>query len=109
MQSTLQLAEEKAVAAGATAISLICLRVGAVSGVVPEALDFAFDVLKRETLAKSASLRIERVPSEFKCPECGATVHLTEIEFDCRECGGLMILQGGGGELELSHLEIINN
>jgi len=109
MQSTLQLAEKYAREAGGTAISRICLRVGAVSGVVPEALEFAFDVLKKETLAKSASLHIERVPVEFTCSRCRSSLRLNEIRFDCPDCGELLTLGGGGAELELSHLELIQS
>jgi hydrogenase nickel incorporation protein HypA/HybF len=107
MQSTLQLAEEHALKAGGTAISRICIRVGAVSGVVPESLEFAFDVLKIGTLAKSASLQIERVTAEFHCPQCRSSKQLDEVRFDCPDCGALMTLGPGGADLELSHLEII--
>jgi hydrogenase nickel incorporation protein HypA/HybF len=106
MQSTLQLAEKHARSAGATSISRICLRVGAVSGVVPEALEFAFGVLKKRTLAESASLHIERVPSDFRCSDCGRVARLREIRFDCPECHGLLIVGAGGNDLELSHLQI---
>jgi hydrogenase nickel incorporation protein HypA/HybF len=106
MQNALELAEKHALSAGATSISSISLRVGAGSGVVPEALEFAFGVLKKQTLAASASLHIERVPTEFRCSHCGALSHLHEIRFDCPECNGLLIMGDGGNDLELSHLEV---
>jgi hydrogenase nickel incorporation protein HypA/HybF len=107
MLSTLELAEVHARKAGGTAISRICLRVGVISGVVPEAMEFAFDVLKRGTMAQDASLEIDRVPSEFRCSACGATVLLQEARFDCPECYGLLTIGNSGTDLELSHLEII--
>lgn len=107
MQSALQLAEEHARKAGGTAIARICLRMGIVSGVVPDAMEFAFDVLKRDTMAKDASLEIECVPGEFRCSACGTSVLLREARFDCPECYGLLILGSGGADLELSHLEIL--
>jgi hydrogenase nickel incorporation protein HypA/HybF len=42
----LELAAEKTRAAGATRIHRLKLRIGRLSGVVPEALQFAFDALK---------------------------------------------------------------
>jgi hydrogenase nickel incorporation protein HypA/HybF len=106
MQSTLQLAEKHALSAGATSISRIYLRVGALSGVVPESLQFAFDVLKKRTLAASASLQIERVPTDFRCSDCGGITRLHEVRFDCPKCHGLLIIGAGGDDLELTNLEI---
>jgi len=107
MQSTLELAEEHARKAGGTAIARICLRIGIVSGVVPEAMEFAFDVLKKDTMAETASLKIERVPGVFRCSGCGAILRLADVCFDCPSCHGLLIMDGGGAELELSQLEIL--
>ena len=107
MQSALDLAEEQARKAGGTEIVRIGLRVGLVSGVVPEALEFAFDVLKAGTMAEDASLEIERVPGEFRCSACGKQVRLEEIRFDCPSCNGMLILGNGGADLELSHLEVL--
>jgi hydrogenase nickel incorporation protein HypA/HybF len=107
MQSTLQLAEEHARKAGAKAITRICLRVGLVSSVVPEAMEFAFDMLKQGTMADSASLEIERIPGEFRCSACGIRVRLDKVCFDCPACNGMLILCDGGADLELSHMEVL--
>ena len=50
MQAALETAGEKTRAAGATHIHRLMLRVGALSGVVPEALRFAFDAMKENSL-----------------------------------------------------------
>ena len=47
MQSALEIALEQAGRQGAGRIDCIALRVGMLSGVVPEALEFAFDVVAR--------------------------------------------------------------
>ncbi len=106
MQSTLELAEQRARTEGGTAITRICLRVGLVSGVVPESLEFAFDVLKQGTMAGEASLEIERVPGEFRCSKCSHTVLLDRLRFDCPDCGGMLTLGNRGADLELASLEI---
>ena len=106
MQSTLQLAEEHALQAGGTRISCIRLRVGLVSGVVPEALEFAFEVLKEDSMAAQATLEIERVPGLFSCDACGLETLLDTIQFQCPGCGGALILRGGT-ELELAQLEVL--
>ena len=106
MDSTLRLAEKHARDAGASVITRLWLRIGPLSGVDPDALFFAFDALKEETLAQSASLQIERVPAQFHCTDCGADFDLIEARSICPRCKGLLSVAGGGGELELAKLEI---
>ena len=107
MQSTLEMAEEQARKNGAAEIVRIKLRVGLVSGVVPEALEFAFETLREGTMAREARLEIERVPGEFRCAGCGKVVRLSEVRFDCPACDGMLVLASGGGDLELAELEIV--
>lgn len=90
----------------ATQVHRIGLRVGALSGVVPEALEFAFEALKQGTPAQGATLEIERVPATFQCGQCGKSFALQEIAFDCPDCGGPLSLRGDGRELELADMEV---
>ena len=59
MQSALSLALDQARQAGAARVHTIRLRIGALSGVVPDALEFAFEALTPGTLAEGAQLAIE--------------------------------------------------
>lgn len=107
MQSALEIAEESAQKAGGTAIKRICLQVGLLSGVVPEALEFAFDVLKKGTMAEGASLEVDRLPGGFLCSNCNQEIHLQELKFECPDCGGRLVIEEGAATLELTHLEIV--
>lgn len=104
MQSALQLAGEQLQKAGCREIHTIKLRVGLLSGVVPEALTFAFDVLKKGTAAEHAVLEIETAPAKFFCPACD--MELDSMKFECPKCGGLLCLRGGGADLELAQMKI---
>lgn len=104
MQSALQLAGEQLAKAGCSEIHGIKLRVGLLSGVVPEALAFAFDVLKCGTPAEHATLEIEQAPGRFFCPACD--MELDSMQFECPKCGGLLILRGGGADLELAQMKV---
>lgn len=106
MQSALDLAGEHARNAGGIAIKRICLRVGILSGVVPDSLEFAFDVLKQGTMAEAAILEIERIPGNARCSKCENAFRLDELRFDCPDCSGILILGNAGTDLELSHLVI---
>lgn len=49
------------------------LKLGAFTGVVREALEFAFEALKEGTLAAGAELEIETIPLIATCIACGWT------------------------------------
>jgi hydrogenase nickel incorporation protein HypA/HybF len=98
MQTALELAAAHARAAGAVRIHRLCLRVGDLSGVVPEALEFAFRALSVGGPAEGAVLEIERVP---------ATIH------DAADGPWETVRDGAGGrsrnrrtDLELTALEV---
>ncbi len=55
MQSALSLALDQARQAGAARVHTIRLRIGALSGVVPDALEFAFEALTPGTMAEGAA------------------------------------------------------
>jgi len=106
MEAALETAAQKTRAAGATRIHRLKLRVGRLSGVVPEALRFAFDALKAESLAAAAVLEIEEVPAVCWCAGCAAEYEAKDLHYGCPRChqpGGEL---RRGKEMELAALEI---
>ena len=106
MQSALETAAQKTAASGATRIHRLKVRVGKLSGVVPEALRFAFDGLKDDSLAAGAELEIEEVPAVCWCAHCSAEFETSDLTYKCPRChqpGGEL---RRGLELELASLEI---
>ena len=59
MESAVRMAVDAAKSAGASRVLALRLRVGTLSGAVPEALRFAFDVVCRDTIAEGASLEMD--------------------------------------------------
>lgn len=106
MHSTLKLAEKQAQANGATQIHRLRLRVGAMSGVVPEALEFAFQALRPETMAAQAVLEIETVPAVSWCAACQAEFPSEDLIFECPRCQRPSAELRRGTELELASVEI---
>ena len=106
MQAALETAGEKAHAAGATQIHRLKLRVGALSGVVPEALRFAFDALKNESLAAQAELVIEEVPAACWCADCVTEFAAADLQYECPRCHQPSGELRHGKEMELASLEI---
>ncbi len=59
-------------------ITDIYLRVGRMSLVVPESVEFYFEYLSKGTLAEGATLHFETVPIEMTCLDCGRQADLSE-------------------------------
>ena len=89
MQSALSLALDQARQAGAVRVHLIRLRIGALSGVVPDALEFAFEALTPGTLAEGARLAIEPVPARFWCATCTREFQSDDMFAECPGCHNL--------------------
>ncbi|MFO0866098.1 MAG: hydrogenase maturation nickel metallochaperone HypA [Gemmataceae bacterium] len=91
---------------GATTIHRIVLRVGAYSGVDPEALAFAFDAASADTPARHAKLEIEPIPARCWCLRCRTEFAPPGPSFVCPKCGAVDPEMSQGGELELATLEV---
>ena len=63
-------AEEEAARCGAAGVSSVHLRLGIASGVVKEALLFAYEQACEGTLLEGSRLVIEDVSLLIQCPEC---------------------------------------
>lgn len=106
MESTLELATRSAQAQGASQIHQITLRVGQLSGVIPEALHFAFEVVAQGTIAADAKLVIESVPARCHCSACGTEFEPPDIIYACPQCQTLATEVRQGKELEIVSLEV---
>ena len=88
-------------------VSKVILEVGGISGVVPEALEFCFDVCIQETVLEGAQLEIQRVAASGRCKECGKEFDLVESNFSCPNCEGGNWDIITGRELIIKGLEVI--
>jgi hydrogenase nickel incorporation protein HypA/HybF len=107
VQNTLELARKAAEASGATRINSLRLRVGAMTGVVPEALKFAFEALRNGTMAENATLTVEEVPVRSWCATCQEEFEPGDFIDECPRCRTVSSDLRGGLELELVSMEII--
>ena len=106
MQSALNIALEQAEKAGGNRIYQIRLRIGALSGVVPEALRFAFEALAPGTAADGAELAIEDVPARFWCASCAKEFQSDDMFAECPDCQTPSGELRAGREMEVASLEI---
>lgn len=100
-------AEQAARAAGADRVVAVRLRLGRLSGLVPEALEFGFAFAAEGTALEGARLEIERVDPVIWCPSCEAAGTLASTtRFRCPTCDTPSAQVLAGRELELRSLEV---
>lgn len=81
------------------------VRLGALAGVVKDALLFCYDVATAGTLLEGSRLVIKELPVVIHCPRCKRDVTLAGIQdFRCPTCGTLSGDIRQGRELELSQI-----
>ena len=88
-------------------VSAVHLRLGALSGVVKDALLFSYEVACQDTDLAGSKLIVEDVPVVVFCPTCNDTRELVSMQsFTCPVCNTptMNILQGK--ELEVYALEV---
>lgn len=106
MAQTLEIALENACDRGGKKIHQLKMRIGAMSGVVPEALNFAFDVVTEGTIAEGAKLEIEIVSVVCYCPHCQIEFQPPDWFYECPQCARLSNKIIAGREIELTSLEV---
>lgn len=107
MTEAIRLAEESARANGGGRIQALSLRVGVLSGAVPEALRFAFEAVAAGTLAEGATLTIEAVPARWWCAKCQEEFSADDPVAACPHCHDWSGELRAGRELEISTLELV--
>ena len=105
--SIIEMVEEEIERRGGVRVYAVNLKVGGLSGVVPQALEASYEIAAENTALKGSQLRIEHVPVIVYCPDCDTQRELRSIQdFTCPECGIPTPEVVHGKELEVVSLEI---
>ncbi|AXI90402.1 hydrogenase maturation nickel metallochaperone HypA [Streptomyces griseoincarnatus] len=99
-------AGELARANGTDAVAAVTVRVGELAGVVPDALDFAFEVARDGTALADARLVVEQVPAQAWCGPC-AEEFLVGMPpfFWCPRCDHPSTELRSGRELQITGID----
>jgi hydrogenase nickel incorporation protein HypA/HybF len=102
----IDLVAEEAKRQGA-AVLAVHVRIGPLSGVVPQALASAFELAREGTELARCPLVLEDAPLTIYCPACdGEKPAASTQSLRCRDCGTPAARVTGGHELELTALEL---
>jgi hydrogenase nickel incorporation protein HypA/HybF len=87
-------------------VQTIVVRIGVLSGVVPEALQFGFEAITSGTPLAKTKLQIEQVPLQGKCRDCDHEFTVEDFVFACPLCQSGQIKVTRGDELDIAYLEV---
>ena len=88
-------------------VSAVHLRLGALSGVVKDALMFSYEVACQDTTLQGSQLIVEDVPVIVYCSRCRKEQTPESVQlFQCPECGTPTMDIRQGKELEVFALEV---
>ncbi|MDX2151465.1 MAG: hydrogenase maturation nickel metallochaperone HypA [Bryobacteraceae bacterium] len=93
--------------AGVARVLSVHVRLGALSGVVRQALEFCYGMATENTPLAGSTLLVEEVPALAFCPECCADREVgAALALSCPVCGALCKGLTSGKDLDLLSLEI---
>lgn len=93
---------------GLVVVTKFTLKIGALSGIIPEALEFAFQGLRMGTALEKAEMKLEVELAKFKCTVCEREIEVGEFEYVCPDCGGALAIISGTGDIQLLTVEGIS-
>ncbi|NCO68061.1 MAG: hypothetical protein COY75_03605 [Nitrospirae bacterium CG_4_10_14_0_8_um_filter_41_23] len=92
---------------GYKGIESIGVKIGKASGVMSEALLFAFDAVKIDTIAEKAHLIIDEIPVSGFCSTCNNNFSVEETYvLCCPRCGDISFRLETGRELDIYEMEV---
>jgi hydrogenase nickel incorporation protein HypA/HybF len=105
VQSIVDIALESAALNNIEYISAVEVEVGQASGVMPEAMEFAWEAAIAGTLLSKALLKIKQIPLKVKCGICRHQYQPEDIYDACPHCGEINPEILSGKELKVVAIE----
>ena len=88
-------------------VTRVRLEIGRFAGVERRALDFAFDVVMKGSVAETAELEVLDLPGRALCYDCDREVEIADRFDPCPDCGGGKLLPVSGDEMRIKDLEVL--
>jgi hydrogenase nickel incorporation protein HypA/HybF len=91
--------------AGGRPVLSVKVEVGALTAVVPAAMQFCFELIVEGTVAEGALLDIDMRPGATHCRACGADTEINDPIVLCR-CGSADVDVVAGRELQIVSMKV---
>ena len=87
-------------------VKVVSLTVGALRQVVPDSLEFYFEIVGRDTLCDGARLEVEMIPGRVRCEPCQDEWELELPLFRCPHCFQTGVEVLSGNEFQVESIEV---
>lgn len=104
--SIVDLAVQTAQQNKAKQINAIAVEVGALAGVVRDALEFCFSEAVKNTMAQNATLEYIHIPARATCESCGHQFDSDERAAKCPNCSNMVFQLSGGTEFRVKNINV---
>jgi len=105
IQNVIEIVTQKALENKLTKINKVSLRIGELSGVMPESLNFAFDSCIQGTMLEESTLAIENVSALGQCEDCNLEFPIQHFHKLCPNCNKFCTSIVRGYELYVNTIE----
>jgi hydrogenase nickel incorporation protein HypA/HybF len=105
-QNILEIVQQSVPENLAKSVRQIRIRVGQLSGIVPDSLDFCFNAIINDTDMQQAKLAIEQIPTLSQCKKCAHRFEIEDWIFSCPVCQSVNIELISGKELEIVDIQL---
>lgn len=105
-QSIVKISCEEALKHDVKKVKKIKIKVGVLTGFVPESIQYYFDIISKGTTVEGAVLDVQKMPIRIKCKECGFDDLLPKGFYTCPKCGSTNIKVSGGNEFYIDSMEV---
>lgn len=91
-------------------VNEIKLKVGELSGLVPECIQYYFDMISSGTRIEGAQIKVIKVPITMKCEVCNYTGETDKfVNNICPRCSSKDMKMVGGNEFYIDSMEVEND
>ena len=105
IQSVIEIVTNKAIENKFTKVNKVSLKIGQLSGVMPESLNFAFKSCIINTMLEGSTLEIEKVSAVAKCIDCMKEFPIDHFNKLCPSCNKFSSNIISGYELFINTIE----
>ncbi len=105
-EGIIQIVEDEARRQSFSRVKAVCLEIGALSHVAPEAMKFCFEAVAARTIARGATLEIIELPGVAWCMACSKSVEIKQRYAPCPACGSYQLQVTAGEEMRVKELEV---
>lgn len=105
-QSIIKITCEEASKHDAKKVKGIKIKVGELTGLIPQSIQYYFDIASKGTKVEGAVLNIEKIPIGVECKDCGYKGVLNDKSYVCPSCESYNVKILGGTEFYIDSMEV---